>query len=158
MTAPVPTEADERRVIARFRTQWQSKYPELRALVLLSNEQRFARAHTDNSYLYWRGMQAQGYQSGVPDYVLPVARRGFFSLWIELKRLRGSTTSPEQKRWCQVLANLGHAVLIGKGSTVVCETLLWYLQGEPTIPMPVGDRSVGPGNLVPRETRERWVE
>jgi hypothetical protein len=129
----VRSEKEERRLVVRFRDQWRSKYPELGALITLQNEQRFMRAEARNAFLYWRGMIEQGYQAGVPDYVLPVAKRGFFGLWIELKRETRSQVRPEQWAWCRFLANAGHAVLIGKGSQVVCETLLWYVQGTDTM-------------------------
>jgi len=157
---PVPTEREERRMVVRFRDQWRSKYPELRYLIAIHNEQRFVRSQARSFFAYWQGMTEQGYQAGIPDYVLPVARWGYFGLWIELKRLRGSQVTPEQRAWCQALANLGHAVVVAKGASVVCETLLWYVQGERTRPWPVRmvDMATLPGKLIGREEWERGVE
>jgi hypothetical protein len=47
--------------------------------------------------------EAEGVKSGVPDIILPVARNGYHSLAIELKRQKHGRTEPEQKAWNEYL-------------------------------------------------------
>lgn len=46
-------------------------------------------------------MKQQGTSRGFPDYV--IALPGVGVIYIELKRRKGSTISPEQKQWIEVL-------------------------------------------------------
>ncbi len=44
-------------------------------------------------------MKLEGVKPGVPDMLLPVARRGFHGLFIEMKRTSGGSVSKDQKIW-----------------------------------------------------------
>lgn len=57
-------------------------------------------------------LKKQGVKAGVPDICLPVARNGFNGLYIELKRQKGSRTSPEQKEWIEQLEQQGYKAVI----------------------------------------------
>lgn len=46
-------------------------------------------------------VKRQGYSKGTPDYM--IALPGIGMLFIELKRLRGSKTSPEQLQWVETI-------------------------------------------------------
>jgi hypothetical protein len=46
-------------------------------------------------------VKRQGYSRGTPDYIL--ALPGIGTVWIELKRTKGSATSPEQVAWIEAL-------------------------------------------------------
>ncbi len=60
-------------------------------------------------------MKAEGLRAGVPDMLLPVARGGFHSLYIELKKRKGGKVSDVQKTWVAALKAEGHRVEICKG-------------------------------------------
>lgn len=60
-------------------------------------------------------LKRTGRKPGVPDIVFPVARGGYHSLYIEMKRLRGSTMTDEQKVWIPALREQGHLVEVCKG-------------------------------------------
>jgi hypothetical protein len=51
-------------------------------------------------------LKAEGTKSGVPDIFLPVARRGFHGLFIEMKSPKGST-SDNQNEWLEMLSIFG---------------------------------------------------
>jgi hypothetical protein len=55
-------------------------------------------------------LKAEGVQAGVPDLHIPA-----WSLWIEMKRAKGGTVSPEQRDWIAYLEGIGHQVIIGHG-------------------------------------------
>lgn len=55
-------------------------------------------------------MKAEGVRPGVPDMYVPAWR-----MWIEMKRQKGGSVSPEQKDWHAYLRGIGDAVLVCKG-------------------------------------------
>jgi hypothetical protein len=60
-------------------------------------------------------MKQQGTSKGFPDYV--VALPGVGVVYIELKRVRGSATSPDQKSWIEVINKCpGAEAMIAKGA------------------------------------------
>jgi hypothetical protein len=52
----------------------------------------------------------EGVSSGVPDLYIPA-----WKTWIEMKRQKGGSVSPDQKEWIQYLESIGDKVIIGKG-------------------------------------------
>lgn len=56
-------------------------------------------------------MKATGVIKGVPDLFVPAWR-----LWIEMKRTKGGSLSPEQKDVIKQLENVGYCVIVGKGA------------------------------------------
>jgi hypothetical protein len=61
-------------------------------------------------------MARTGYVKGFPDLFIYEPRGAFFGLAIEMKKEKGGTASPEQKRWQEQLRNRGYASYICKGS------------------------------------------
>lgn len=55
-------------------------------------------------------LKAEGVSAGVPDLFVPE-----WLLWVEMKRAKGGTVSPEQKDWIAYLESIGHKVIIGRG-------------------------------------------
>jgi hypothetical protein len=56
-------------------------------------------------------LKAEGVVSGVPDLFVPAWR-----LWIEMKRTKGGSLSPEQKDVIKQLESVGYWVIVGKGA------------------------------------------
>ena len=56
-------------------------------------------------------MKATGVIKGVPDLFVPAWR-----LWIEMKRTKGGSLSPEQKDIIKQLESVGYWVIVGKGA------------------------------------------
>jgi VRR-NUC domain len=73
-------------------------------------------------------IRAEGGKAGVPDLFLPVAARGYHGLYIEMKRLKNSSTSPEQKEFISRLNEQGYLAVVCKGWVKAAETLIDYLQ------------------------------
>lgn len=105
---PVPSEHAEQ---VRFCREFSTRYPSLRYFAV-PNGARVARSTANN-------LKAEGMMSGVPDLFIPA-----LLTWVEMKRQRGSTVSPEQKEWHAYLRSLGHTVIIGRG----CDDALHQLE------------------------------
>ena len=82
-------------------------------------------------------LRRTGVKSGVPDVCLPVPRKIFGALYIELKResLRPKRkdskggVSPAQTDWIVRLATAGNAVRVCYGADEAISTVLRYLSG-----------------------------
>jgi hypothetical protein len=63
-------------------------------------------------------MKQQGTSKGFPDYLV-LTNTGLIA--IELKRQKGSTTSPEQREWIEALQAAGTPAYIAKGAQAAIE-------------------------------------
>lgn len=62
-------------------------------------------------------MSATGVRKGVPDLLLPVARKGFHSLWIEFKASapHSAPVTKDQQEWLDFLNKEGHSAHLAEG-------------------------------------------
>lgn len=70
-------------------------------------------------------LKAMGKKKGMLDIV--VLLEGGKSLYVEMKRTKGSTTSKEQLVWIDTLNNLGHHAKVCKGAKEAIEFVEKYL-------------------------------
>ena len=78
-------------------------------------------------------LKAEGLKKGVPDLILPIARLGYHSLYIEMKRHKPrGTTSKEQKVWHKALAKEGHLVYVCYGGEAAWTVLNNYINSKLT--------------------------
>jgi hypothetical protein len=75
--------------------------------------------------------KAMGVKAGVPDLVIPIARKGHHGLYIELKRVSGGTLSDAQKFWMEKLREQGYDCYEAKGAQDLINYVKNYL-GVPT--------------------------
>lgn len=88
----IPTEHDEQKAFIKwFRMQY-------RGVRIFAIPMSAARSPELASWL-----RAEGLTPGVPDMFIPE-----WLLWIEMKRVKGSVTSEEQKEWAEYLLSIGH--------------------------------------------------
>lgn len=75
-------------------------------------------------------LKAEGVRAGVPDLLLPVERRGYIGLFIELK-IGNNPLSPAQEVWAKRLTAQGyyHAVIRDDVQKAV-DLIAWYLEGK----------------------------
>jgi hypothetical protein len=73
----------------------------------------------------------QGVKAGIPDICLPVARRGFHGLYIELKADKGKA-SEKQGEWIDKLLAEGYNAGICRGWKQAVDCILWYLGAAKT--------------------------
>lgn len=67
-------------------------------------------------------MKAEGLKSGVPDMFIPS-----LFLFIEMKRRKGGTLSPEQKEWLDYLRSCGYRCEVCRGADEAIKVVEHYL-------------------------------
>lgn len=72
-------------------------------------------------------LKASGVKAGIPDILLPVARGGFYGLFIELKR-KGGSLSADQKEMIELLTDQGYLVVVCKGADAAIEEIKKYMK------------------------------
>jgi len=78
----------------------------------------------------WRKLLRAGYKKGSCDILLQVARCGYSSLNIELKRESGGRLSPEQKIWLSDLNKYGNLGVCVRGGPKAIEIIKAYLRND----------------------------
>lgn len=73
-------------------------------------------------------LKAEGVKAGVPDIFLPVPRRKYHGLYIELKVGRNRPTA-KQKWWLEQLAKQGYAIAVCYGWEEARSVIEAYLNG-----------------------------
>lgn len=73
-------------------------------------------------------LKAEGLKPGVPDLCIPVARKGFHGLYIELKTNTGRLTK-EQAAFIDGLTEQGYMAVVCVGFESAKETIENYLKG-----------------------------
>ena len=101
MTADrIPAEHEEQRELVRwFRQTW----PGVRIFAIPNGGHR--------SPATAGRLKAEGVSSGVPDLFIPAG-----GLWVEMKRTKGGSVSPEQKDWIKYLEDVGYCAKVCKGA------------------------------------------
>lgn len=118
---PVPTESVEQQCLFRWAQYQSGAFPELVLLYHVPNGGHRNKAEAGR-------FRAEGVKAGVPDLCLPVPRGGFHGLYIELKRLKGSKTSEDQKAWLSRLEEQGYCVALCKGWEAAANVIMEYLK------------------------------
>jgi hypothetical protein len=79
-------------------------------------------------------LKEQGVKAGVPDLKLPMARGGFFGLYIEFKATppHDAPVSPSQRAYIKALNAQGYLAIVCRGHAEVMEQLRAYLRLAPT--------------------------
>ncbi|WP_060482705.1 VRR-NUC domain-containing protein [Pseudomonas sp. NBRC 111119] len=74
-------------------------------------------------------LKEQGVKAGVPDLVLPMARGGYFGLYIEFKAMPpfDAPVSPSQNAYMQALAGQGYLAIVCRGNIDAVEAIRAYL-------------------------------
>lgn len=88
-----------------------------------------------NAFEGWR-LKEQGVRAGVSDLLLPVARGGYFGLWIEFKASppNDSPISKDQKEWLDIVRQQGYYAEMCKGEASAVALIARYLDLPHTKP------------------------
>ena len=78
-------------------------------------------------------LKSQGVKSGVPDLSLPVARKGYHGLYIEMK-VKPNRPTENQKNWLRALRAAGHLTAVAYDWEEAKNLIEDYLKLPPTIP------------------------
>lgn len=89
-----------------------------------------------NAFEGWR-LKEQGVRAGVSDLFLPVARGGFFGLWIEFKAAppNDAAVSDSQEAWVNEMQVQGYAAHICRGVNAALRVLTDYMALPTTNPI-----------------------
>ena len=71
-----------------------------------------------------------GMTNGIPDVVVPVARPPHCGLYLEMKRMAGGRTSPEQDECLAFLRDQGYVAWMAKGWRDAVEIIERYMEGR----------------------------
>ena len=79
-------------------------------------------------------LKEQGVKAGVPDLVLPMARGGYFGLYIEFKAMPpfDAAVSASQDAYIQALTEQGYLAIVCRGHIDAFEAIRAYLLQPPT--------------------------
>lgn len=100
LSEQVPSEHYEQ---VRFVGKFKIKYPGVRIFAVPNGGHRGKLTATK--------MKNEGVSPGVPDLYIPA-----WKLWIEMKRIKGGSVSPDQKDWIAYLEGIGDTVAVCRGS------------------------------------------
>ncbi|MDQ2077439.1 VRR-NUC domain-containing protein [Marinimicrobium sp. ABcell2] len=86
-----------------------------------------------NAFEGWR-LKRQGVRSGVSDLLLPVARGGYFGLWIEYKAQPpfNAAVTDSQKQWVALMQAQGYRASVQMGIEAAVDELKRYMSMAPT--------------------------
>lgn len=115
------SEAQHQRNVIVWSQIHRDEYPELALLFHIPNGG--TRDPVEAAHL-----KAQGVRRGTPDLCLPVARRGYHSLWLEMKTPHGRVSS-DQTWWKDKLTEQGAVAVIAYGWEAAVDAIKWYLGG-----------------------------
>lgn len=114
MSDKVPTEHLEQVGLVQW---FRLAYPHLLMFAIPNGEKRAISVA--------KRLKAEGVVSGVPD--LAICLPNGQMLWVEMKRIKGSRLSQEQKEVHELLENLDHSVIIGYGAKDASEKIIIFL-------------------------------
>ena len=80
-------------------------------------------------------LKAQGVKAGIPDLVLPMARGGYFGLYLEFKATppHDAAISDSQHERIRKLSDQGYLAVVCRGHFDAMEQLRAYLRMAPTV-------------------------
>ena len=112
MDAPIPTEDAEQMEFVQW---FRRTYPGVRIFAIPNGGQRHPAVAAK--------MKATGVSKGIPDLFIPE-----WKLWVEMKRVKGSTVSPEQKDWMQYLSEKDYSTMVCFGAEAAKKQVLFFVQ------------------------------
>lgn len=114
-------EHQEQALLMNWCEVMEGAFPELKLLYAIPNG---GVRHIGTA----KKLKAEGVKPGVPDLCLPVARKGFHGLYIEMKREKGGRLSDPQKWWAENLTKQGYRAVMCQGMAEAKKELISYLQ------------------------------
>jgi hypothetical protein len=100
LTDRIPSEDHEQMIFVQW---FRRTYPDVRIFSIANGGHRHPAVAAK--------LKATGVVKGVPDLFIPA-----WKLWVEMKRTKGGSLSPEQKDWIKYLEEVGYCVKVCKGA------------------------------------------
>jgi hypothetical protein len=127
----IPTEAQEQQAVIRWRDLMVSTGQEPR-LALLHGDASGVRVSIGTALKVKKAGAVKGWPDltlAVPVYSDMLGYSGYHGLFIELKRIKNSAVSPEQRRLHELLRDQGYSVHVCKGADAAIRVIKAYLGG-----------------------------
>lgn len=118
----LPSEHDEQATVM----SWSEYYPSLKWLHAIPNGAHLAGNHQRRAAQMAK-LKSEGLKTGVFDLFLPVARKGYHGLYIEMKRQKSGRVSDEQKTFSQDVSAEGYLCVVCNGATQAIEEIRHYM-------------------------------
>ena len=118
------SEDEEQQKIIQWAELMSNAYPDLQMLYHVPNGGSRNRVEAAK-------LKRMGVRAGVPDLVLPVPRKGYAGLYIELK-VGENRPSKNQKNWLEKLALQGYKAVVCYGGNEETEILEQYIKSPKT--------------------------
>ncbi len=113
-------ESEHQKLLMEWSEWAKGKYPELELLFHIPNGM-MTKIEIAQQF------KAMGLKAGVPDLFLPVARKNYHGLFIEMKSLKGRVQD-NQKYWHDQLERQGYKVTVCYGFKEAKNILIYYLE------------------------------
>lgn len=113
------TEHGHQMAVFQWANQHKEEWPELVWLYAIANG-------GERNIIVAASLKAEGVKAGVSDTCLPVSRRGYHGLYIEMKKPKGKE-SPEQKAFGAFLTTQGYLYRCCDDWMKAATTLAWYM-------------------------------
>ena len=113
----------EQQTVFEWAKYMSVKFPELELLHAIPNGGYRNKATAAR-------LKLTGVKPGVPDICLPVARKGYHGLYIELKRADGGRPTDNQKWWIARLEEQGYRAVVLHGCDAALNEIADYLDIE----------------------------
>lgn len=120
----IPTEDQEQTAVFSWAHLNMERWPVLRLMHHIPNGGKRSKSEAGR-------FKAMGVKAGVSDIFLPVARRGYHGLYVEMKALDGRATK-EQAGWIAAVREQGYFSCACYGAEDAIRVIKWYLEGERT--------------------------
>lgn len=117
----IPTEDEEQIWLFSWAQLNLGRFPELSLMHHIPNGGKRSKSEASR-------FRAMGVKPGVSDIFLPVSRRGYHGLYIELKALDGRL-SREQKVFLEAVVKEGYAGFVAYGGEEAARIIESYLKG-----------------------------
>jgi hypothetical protein len=124
------TEHDEQAVVIAWARLQAGGYPELRLLHASLNGAKLPYGYDKNGRRYSaqaNKLKDEGLLPGVSDLFLPVPRRGYHGIYIEMKRNKGGELSDDQEWFLREVHAQGYAGIVCCGADEAIGALQVYL-------------------------------
>lgn len=123
------SEHEEQVTLFQWADLYSTWYPELQLLFAIPNGAKLPYRRDGKKRVTPQGLRLkkEGMKKGVPDICLPVARKGWHGLYIELKFDKNRPT-PEQEWWLNRLTENGYLAVAAWGFEEAKDVIVEYLE------------------------------
>lgn len=122
-----PTEHEEQAAVVCW---FEFNYPHLAHLLVASANGAHLAGGAGQRAAKMNKMKKEGFKKGFPDLQLVHPNSRYSGLFIEMKRQKGGTASPEQRQYISDLSKQQRAANICKGADKAIEAIKAYMTNE----------------------------